>query len=282
MTKEEAQKKQEKLAKLIDLESSILASYYADSIRRGSEEFAPVYRKNPKIFKQLLRSELKTNVAMKRYFRELAERVIEDLNWSVFERQTKASYTAASILENETLVLKVYLTKALVDALEAGGLYSEEELKIDVGWSRESPPAIEFLNKYSLDLAKGLTDTTKKSILTALKTSIDNGENRDGAVERLNKIIKNPVRATTIAQTESVRAFSAGRMEVGRQVGANRKSWRTAGDKKVSIICRTNELLGVVPFNYKYNDFQGEKVTEPPAHPNCRSGIILYMPGEKV
>lgn len=281
MTKEERKAKKDKL---LDLEAKLLASYYADSVRRGSEEYAPIYRKNPKYFKQLLQSELKTNVAMRRYFRELSERAITELNWGEFERRRAGilDYLVKAFWENETLVLKLYLTKSLVDALEAGGLFSEEELKVDVGWSRENAPAIEFLNKYTLALAKGLTQTTKDRVLQALTTSIDNGEDRDGAVARINKVINDRVRATTIAQTESVRAYSAGRMEVGRQVGADRKYWRTAGDKKVSIYCRNNELLGVVPFNYKYKDFQGERITEPPAHPNCRSGIVLYMPGEKV
>lgn len=274
----------ERATKLISIQNEVLAAFYADSIRRGSEQYPNYYQKNARALKTLLKSELKTNIAMRKYFRELSERAIADLNWAEFERR-KASvldYLVQAFWENETLVLKVFLTKALVDALEGGGLFSEEELKVDVGWSRESAPAIEFLNKYTLSAAKSLTETTKGKVLAVLKTSINNGETVDEAAARINKTINDKVRATTISQTETVRAFSAGRMEVGRQVGADRKQWRTAADNRVSSYCLANERLGVVPFNYKYDDFVGEKITEPPAHPNCRSGIQLFMPGEKV
>ena len=294
--------KLEKIARLIEMENNILASFYADSIMRGGEEYPSYYRKNPRAIKSLLKSEMQANIAMRKYFSELNDRIVENLNWNEYERKisshssnhTKAprthrtlkggilDYLVQAFWENETLVLKIYLTKALVDALEGGGLFSEDELKVEVGWSRENAPAIEFLNKYSLSAAKSLTATTKKRVIAALKTSIDNGEDRNGAIDRISKTVKDRVRATAIAQTESVRAFSAGRMEVGRQVGADRKKWRTAGDNKVSTICRSNELLGVVPFDYKYNDVSGDKVTEPPAHVNCRSGIQLFMPGEKI
>lgn len=283
--------KKEKLEKL---ENKTLAAYYADSLLRGSEPHIDYYIKNAKCFKLLLKSELLTNLSMRKYFKEMSVRLTDAVNWNKYQNekasflQTKTfkagilDYVVNAFWENETLVLKVFLTKALVDALEGGGLFTEDELKISVGWSRESAPAIEFLNKYGLSLSKTLTGTTKDKVLAALEMSISNGEDRNQAVDRLMNVINDKVRATTIAQTESVNAFSAGRMDVGRQIGADRKKWRTAGDKKVSAICRQNESLGVVPIDYKYKDFQGNDIDSPAAHPNCRSGIQIFMPGEKV
>ena len=283
-----------KKERLEQLENKTLAAYYADSLLRGSEPHIDYYIKNARCFKLLLKSELLTNLSMRKYFKEMSVRLADAVNWNKYQTekasflQTKTfkagilDYVVNAFWENETLVLKVFLTKALVDALEGGGLFTEDELKISVGWSRESAPAIEFLNKYGLSLSKTLTGTTKDKVLAALEMSISNGEDRNQAVDRLMDVINDKVRATTIAQTESVNAFSAGRMDVGRQIGADRKKWRTAGDKKVSAICRNNEALGVVPIDYKYKDFQGNDIDRPAAHPNCRSGIQLFMPGEKV
>lgn len=284
-------KHEKKIKSLVSLEDKIIATYIVDSIRRGAEDYAPIYRKYPKLFKQLVKSELRAISLMRKYFNEAADRAIEALNWGEFERRKASAtsgatmkagildYLVQSFWEGETLVLKVYLTKALVDALEAGGLFTEEDLKVDVGWSRESAPAIDFLNKYSFKLAGNLTDTTKDRVNKALQMSIDNGEDREGAVDRIMATIKDPVRATSIAQTESVRAFSSGRMEVGRQIGVDRKRWRTAG---ASDFCLNFEDEGVVKMAFTYTTPYGDKITEPPGHPNCRCGIEIFMPGEKV
>lgn len=285
---------EERVAKLERIENKLIAAYVADSIKRGAEDYAQMYRKFPKLFKQLVKCEINTYRTMNKYFREFAERAADNINWHEFDRNTasapsgatmKASildYLVKAFWENETLVLKIYLTKALVDSVEAGGLYTEKDLKIDVGWSRNAVPAVEFLNNYSLDLAKGLTETSKKRVLSALSTSIDNHENKDSAIERINAVVKDRVRATAIAQTESVRAFSAARMEVGKQIGADRKRWRTAGGAKTCLTCVGLERLDVVKYDYQYTNADGDKISEAPAHVNCRCGIEIFMPDEKV
>lgn len=280
-----------KLRRLYDLEDEIIATYVADSIKRGAEDYAPLYRKYAKLFKQLVKSEMRTDKAQRRYFRQLYDRVLESLDWGEYERRL-ASATPGAILkadildylvkafwENETLVLKVNLTGTLMDAIEAGGLYTIEDLNVDVPWSRNEPPVIEFMNKYTLNLSKGLTSHTQDRIYSALKESIANGENRDGAVKRINQVINDPKRATTIAQTESVRAFNEGRMTVAKEIGADRKRWRTAGAKD---FCLNFEGEGVVPMNHYYLTPRGAKVLVPPGHPNCRCGHQVFMPDEKV
>lgn len=286
-------KKAEKIARLETLQDEIIEAYVADTVKRGAEDYAPLYRKFPKLFKQLITAEIKTDKAMRKYFREMADRAIESLDWGEYQRELKASatrgadYKAANILdylvkafwENEVLVLKVFLTGTLMDAIEAGGLFTIEDLQVDVPWSRNEAPVIEFMNKYTLTLSKGLTQTTSDRVYSALKESIDNREDRDGAVKRINQVIKDPKRATTIAQTESVRAFSSGRMKVAQEIGADRKRWRTAGAKDY---CLNFQGEGIVPFNHKYLTPRGAKLTEPPGHPNCRCGIEVFMPDEKV
>jgi hypothetical protein len=283
--------KLERIKKLEKMQNRLIAAYVADTIKRGAEDYAPIYKKFPKLFKQLVKCEINTYRLMNRYFREFSERAIDNINWQEYQKKiasaTRGATFKAGILdylvkafwENETLVLKIYLTEALVDAIEAGGLYTEQDLKVDVGWSKDAAPAVDFLNHYSLDLAKGLTQTSKDRVMSALSMSVNNGEDRDAAVERINAVIQDKVRSTAIAQTESVRAFSSARMEVGEQIGADRKQWRTAG---AIDFCNDFENEGVVDFDYEYETPDGEMITEPPGHVNCRCGEEIFMPNEKV
>lgn len=277
-------KKSKKIKQLLEIKSSIIDAYIADSIRRGAEPYAPVYEENKELLELLVQSEIKTDRAMRKYFKGLSKRAIKELNWTEYEKRRAGilDYLVKAFWENEVLVLKIFLTKSLVDAIEAGGLFSEEELKVDVGWSMENAPAIEFMDKYTLKLAKALNKTTKKRISSALAESINNGENVDSAAERIAKVINDPRRATTIAQTESVNAFTGGRLEVGRQIGANRKVVVTAGDDRVSAICLDLGAKSPVSIDHVYTTITGEKKLGPAFHPNCRSGLRLYMPGEKI
>jgi hypothetical protein len=280
-----------KLRRLENLQDEIIATYVADTIRRGAEDYAPLYRKFPKLFKQLVKSEIMTDKGMRKYFRELSERANESLDWNEYERKIASTppgavfkadvldYLVKAFWEEEILVLKLYLTGTLMDAIEAGGLYTVEDLNVDVPWSRNEPPVIDFMNSYTLQLSKGLTRHTQDRIYSALKESIANGENRDGATNRINQVINDPKRATTIAQTESVRAFTSGRMRVGAEIGANRKKWRTAGAKDY---CLNFQDQGVVPWEHIYLTPRGVKVTQAPAHPNCRCGMQIFMPDEEV
>lgn len=280
-----------KLRRLYNLEDEIIATYVRNSIMRGAEDYAPLYRKFPKLFKQLIKSEMATDKGQRKYFRELYDRILENINWSEYESRLASAtpgaiykadildYLVKAFWEDETLVLKLSLTGTLMDAIEAGGLYTEEDLNVPVGWSRNEPPVIEFMNKYTLQLSKGITKVTQDRVYQALKLSIANGENRDGAVKRINSVIKDPKRATTIAQTESVRAFNEGRMQVAKEIGADRKRWRTAGAKD---FCLNFQDEGVVPMKHYYLTPRGVKVLIPPGHPNCRCGHEVFMPDEQV
>lgn len=283
--------KAEKISRLNEIQDQVIESYVADTILRGAEDFAPMYRKYPKLFKQLIKSEILTDKGTRRYFNGLFDRIVDSLDWNEYERRVSSATSGvvlkASILdylvkafwENETLVLKINLTNTLIDALEAGGLYTQEDLNIDIGWSRSEAPVIEFLNKYSLELSKSLTEVSGDRVLQALKLSISNQENRDEAVKRINRVVKDTRRSTTIAQTESVRAFTSGRMKVGKEIGADRKRWRTAG---ADDFCLGFQEEGVVPMNHYYLTPRGAKLTQTPGHPNCRCGMQIFMPDEKV
>lgn len=252
---------------------------YELSLKRAAEQsgeqFHDKYLKNPRLFRMLMRSDLQLEKGFKAYFKDLASRVPDYINWTSFNFH-KASVIDDMIdvdWEGEKLSIKVLLTKGLVHAIAAGGQMTQEDTGIDIGWTEFDSPALDFLNKYSLKLAGDLNDTTLDRIKSGIKLSLGNGESQAEAVARLSDIIDNPARARTIAHTESVRAFTQGRLEVGRQIGANRKQW----DATIAACPICAPLDGkIVGIDKSF----GDGISEPPAHPNCRCIVNILMPNE--
>lgn len=241
----------------------------------SGEQFHPEYKKNKETFRKLVKSQLKTERAFKKYFRELPEKIVNNINWFGYDSLVyKASAIDTFIKVNwdeEILSIRVILTKSLIDAILAGGNYTEEEVGIPVGWSLGSEPVQDFLRKHSIKLAGELTNTTKDRVKKALMGSIANGENREEAAKKINDVINDPARAVKIAQTESVRAFSAGRLEVAKQAGATKKEWSATIEP-----CAICERLGMQkPIDIDAL-FEGGFLY-PPAHPSCRCLLRIHM-----
>lgn len=260
--------------KLLELayESSVL---YASAL--PGEQYHPDYQKNKNVFRLVVKSDRQMEKKMAEYLKGLAGRLANQINWINYTNSLKAFDLKRFIdadWDGETLLLKVIITEALKDALIAGGNLTEEDLNIDIGWNGTSKPALDFLNKYSLKLAKDLTDTTVKKVKASIETSIDNGEDQQQAVKRLMDIIDDPKRAATIAHTESVRAFSQGRLAVAEEVGADRKQWKTTFNP--CPICQP--LDGdIVKLDKSFEN----EIDAPPAHPNCRCIIRILMKDQK-
>lgn len=266
-----------KLKKLHDLENAIADVH---SAHLCGEEYHPGYKKHPKIFNMLTRSDMATERGMRKYFKDQAKRSSKFIDWKYYKKRVKKVHQAS--LEDyfvvdwkkETLNMRILLTQTLVDAIVAGGMMTELDTKIDIGWGKGEPPAQEFLRKHSLKLAGQITDSTKKRILKSLELSIDLGEDRAGASGRIADILDDKRRAAVIAHTESVRAFSEGRLEVAKRVGADRKQW----DATIGACPICQDLDGQV---VKREALFPGGFSAPPAHPNCRCLIKILMPGEK-
>lgn len=259
------------LEALTDLESELI-HYHAQS--SPGEDYHPDYKKNKSIFKMLVRSDLETEKVMTSYFEDLAERIVHSINWPLFEQTVQKGSISDYIdheWDGELLKMKVLLTDSLIEAIVAGGQYTEDEFNIDIGWNEKNDPAINFLDKHTTWLSRTLNRTTEKRLRSALRQSINMGESIGEATARVMKVVDDPRRAGVIAHTESVRAFSQGRLEAGRQMGADRKEWDTTLNP-----CPICEPLDgdVVKLD---ETFEGG-FDAPPAHPNCRCLIRLVMP----
>lgn len=244
------------------------------------------YKKYPDLFRMLVRSDLATEKAMRKYFKDQAKQSDGFIDWKLYNKEVKKVKQAIDVNDffivdwnKQALNMKVILTKPLIDAIVAGGKMTENDTNIVIGWNSKQPPVQDFLAKHTLKLAGQITKTTKKRILKALQLAISNGENKETASKRVDDIIDDPRRAAMIAHTESVRAFTEGRLEVGKNIGADRKQW----DATVGACQICTPIDGkVVKLNEEFTGGDGNKYKAPPAHPNCRCLVRILMPKEKV
>lgn len=250
-------------------ESSIL---YAKDF--PGEPFHKDYTDNPDIFRRLIKSDRMLEKRFRTYFKDLAARMETEIDWMSYESRLKKASEIDDWIkvdwEGEALNIRVILTDALLDAIVAGGLKMQEDSGIDIGWNGKAPSVIDFLNEYGLKLAKGLNKTTAEKIKKTLALSIENGEMTTTAANRLAEILDDPQRAATIARTESVRAFGAGRRAVADELGWQWKEWHTTISP--CEICAPLPNYGRIAIDAK---FAGEFDSEP-AHPNCRCSVRYY------
>lgn len=263
--------------KLIQLayESSLL---YAREF--PGEPFHPDYTKDPDLFRRLIKTDRKLENGFTQYFKELSTRAASQINWMEYEARVNAK-KASEIddwikidWDGETLKMKVILTDALLDAIVAGGMLMQKDSKIDIGWNKNAPTLLDFVDKYGLKLAKTLDNTTQDRVKSALKLSFSNFEDAQDAADRITKIIDDPQRAMTIARTESVNAFGAGRKAVAEEIGWKFKQWHSM--LGACSICEGNSADGIIPIDKEFSSGH-QDVT---AHPNDRCSVRYYATAE--
>lgn len=259
---------------LEELSFELSVKYASES---PGEEFHPKYIKDKKLFRKLIRSDSQLEKELTSYFKDFSERVGLSINWNAYNAQTMKASIIDDMIDvdwvGEKLNIKVILTKTLIHAIVAGGQMTEQDTGINVGWSDTEPPALKFLDKYTLKLAGDLNETTLDRIKAGIGLSIGNGESQAEATARLADILDNPTRAATIAHTETVRAFTEGRLAVGEQIGADRKQW----DATLNACEICDPMDGdIVDMDESFSS--GDDA--PPAHPNCRCIVNILMPNE--
>lgn len=266
-----------KLQSLEKLET-IIADTFGQYAAADGEAFADGYKKYPKLWRSLTRSDMALEKALSSYYTKLAKKLVETANWLEYERRAQ-KVRAASILDNfitvkwtdEKLLVKVLLVKALKDAIEAGGNFTELEQNIDVGWSADNQYAQQFLTSYAIKLSGNLNKTTTDLVKSSIGMSIELGESQSEATARLRKTIANPRRAATIAHTEAVRAFAGGSLSVAAQIGVDRKQW----DATIGACPICAPLDGkIVALDKQF----APGIFAEPAHPNCRCLTRFLMP----
>jgi len=129
---------------------------------------------------------------------------------------------------------------------------------------------IDALKVRNLTALRGITDETNKQIIRELTDGMQLGESipklRDRIAGRIDHIGK--TRATVMARTETINAFTQGAELRYAQAGIEKLEILTAADDRVCDICW--------PLNGTVFDIKSRH-ERPPLHPNCRCTIIPVL-----
>lgn len=261
-----------------------LSEHLAEHPPEG-EDWHPYYKKHSESFKKVIKADALTEKNIYREFKTLSEHVDSFVIWNRYEEARFANEDFLIPLDNEGWIeFQVKLQEAIVEglqiAVEAGGMFTEFETGVVIGWTYKNPPAQDFLRTYTFDLVKGITKTTRESMRKSLLTSLKLGEDRYAATERLADIIDNRKRAAAIAHTETVRSYSEGREQVAdwlyKEMNINTvKTWRD-GQAGACVICLSLNGQQVNRDEMFFSELTGQYYKAPPGpHPWCKCGMSI-------
>lgn len=135
----------------------------------------------------------------------------------------------------------------------------------------EGPPiqqAIDWANKHSATLVKGLDEETKTRLAHTISQGIETKRGVPGLARDMRTTFADMSkhRSELIARTETANALSQASLDTMEDMGIDGKEWVTAGDDRVSEECEANENEGVIPVGQTFSG----GVMAPPQHPDCR------------
>lgn len=120
-----------------------------------------------------------------------------------------------------------------------------------------------------------ITEGTRAMLRSSVRQTLENGSSAQQlAADLSEQHAFSRERARMIARTELARADGMGAQIGWEESGlVSGKEWLTAGDDKVSDICRGNGAAGVIGLNQHFPS--GDLA--PPSHPNCRCVVIPVL-----
>ena len=239
----------------------------------------------------LRRAEAKLEAAIRRGFKPLLDFMLR--NW---ERESPVAAEAATenleglpqalyfaIRDDEWERFAVGMAREVVEglsvALEMGAEAGRGDLPgIVVNWSLDNPAARQWMRQWSLDLVKGLLQTTKDRMRETLSSGLGLGESRDELAARIRLVAQDVPewRARLIAQSETVRAYNQGHLQLYKASGVVERLRWLDGQPNACPLCEALDRQEV-----ELGELFKGGVDAPPLHPGCRCdsrGIVMGAP----
>jgi SPP1 gp7 family putative phage head morphogenesis protein len=168
--------------------------------------------------------------------------------------------------EVATTLLEIYFSgvDGGVDALPPA-------VRVLADFDHVNTKALEFAKQYRYTLIKGITNTTRTQVQTAVSNWIQSGAPLDALEATLERTFGG-VRAQMIAQTESTRVFAQANRDAFESTGlVDQVVWQTAVDDLVCPICGPlhGTHIGI-----------GDIDALPPQHINCRCYVLPVVSEE--
>ena len=202
----------------------------------------------------------------------------------VLESQTKKEplVTIKGIDDIPGIIKTIFVTfglNAISDAViknefDLGWNYSEKKLDQNVSYNQG---ALKFLQEYTFDNIKAMTEEIANDLKAELQRGIINGEGLTKLKKRVEKVFDTGEnRAEMIARTETNRAENNGKILAMKGSGIEmQKKWLTHKDDRTSPICqRLDGQMVELDEDFKDN-VSGWEGQSPPSHVNCRSTLLF-------
>jgi predicted DNA-binding protein len=242
---------------------------------RGSESWEQSYKDSPATFKRLLKEEALLQVDVGEYLIGLAQRAPRLVDWSQVDLKpihaAAVSNKDSEEMEHERQLLYAAVYLHLLELTVIGAQAGEYLYDRPMGVNSLTEYILDSAAKHTAQLVSSVTETTRQYLRTAIEQSIKHGEDYPKALERIQKLVANPVRAEMIAQTESVNAYQTGLYRFADATGAKTKTWDA-----LSGACKLCSPLDgkTIAIDKLFTLPNGHEVDKPTGHVRCRCGCI--------
>lgn len=175
--------------------------------------------------------------------------------------------------------------KLISKALLTGGNILLTDLAIGGTFSLKNPGAVDYMLNKGATLITGLDTTSQGEIRRIIADGLDHGDSIQTmarAIEQRFKEFSAPrpqqhvtTRGQLVAATETGNAYETGHYSCALDLKAQgvelEKSWLTAGDDLVSVMCAENEAEGWIGIDFLFKS--GHR--HPLGHPACRCSSLI-------
>ncbi len=266
------------------MSKSALINEYVNLSRliRAGERFGPAFEDDPESLRKMIKLEAKLERDLIKYFNGLVnERINTFIDWNEYRRRVVKAAIVDPMSDDKWKREGKIFKQAVYDSIYLGTLNG-----VSAGINIYSLPlaaddvigiAQVSAKKHAAKLITQTNRNTRKMINRSVQTSLDLGETVEQASKRVNKIVKNPTRSTTIARTETVNSYGNGLLDFGKDAGATHKEWQAVLDSNTSPICEELDSQ-VVKIDATFESSFDSGIESPGAHVNCRSSMVLIFP----
>jgi hypothetical protein len=261
------------------------------------EGYPPSLRRQRALFRELNGAIADGEIVIARHFRAFARAIADKLPVLVgpFVHLALDEYADAvdTVLapELEQLHRELTVTVGVVTrrTLAVGAAHGQTQLPgITIDWDIDQPEVDRFLRRHVLDLAKELDDTTRARLATVIRRGVREGQ----SVAQIQQAIMETARrmsvqrARAISQTEVIRAFAAGSVQVYRNSGLVRGLGWIDGQSGACGFCRNlhNKIIRL-DAGAEFAAQIGERALSapyPPAHVGCLTSDTRVTPGGRI
>jgi SPP1 gp7 family putative phage head morphogenesis protein len=170
--------------------------------------------------------------------------------------------------------LKLISDAVIKNTFTKGWDSAEKQLNKNMMMNKE---AISFIQEYTYNNIRSMTDEILTDLRQELERGIMNGEGITAIKNRISGVFDvGENRAEMIARTESNRAENHGKIQAFKTSGEKfTKKWIAAMDDRTSPICRRMNGQEVKENENFTDDPTGFAGPCPPSHVNCRSSVIF-------